>query len=166
MGTRCADHVTPLYPQKLALTSPTGGGRSVGIVRSRTKATEFFLLQDESKFVRRRFVEKLCQRLKQQSLPTTFISYFVLADLEQDADIKSSMLHALNLCVQYKRRRMWSLINVTRGSILIIPKMAYLRAISQQIGLIYSKKLYIVQCQCILYSSNCNECQRHGKYEL
>ena len=40
VGTRCADHVTPLYPQKLALTSPTGGGRSVGIVRSRTKATE------------------------------------------------------------------------------------------------------------------------------
>jgi len=28
------------YPQKLALTSPTGGGRSVGIVRVRTKATE------------------------------------------------------------------------------------------------------------------------------
>jgi hypothetical protein len=32
-----------LYPQKLALTSPTSGGRSVGIVRLRTKATEFFL---------------------------------------------------------------------------------------------------------------------------
>ena len=46
MGTRCADHVTPLYPQELALTSPTGGCRSVGIVRSRTKATEFsFLVQ-------------------------------------------------------------------------------------------------------------------------
>ena len=43
MGTRCADHVTPLYPQKLALTSPTGDGRSVGIVRARTKATEFSL---------------------------------------------------------------------------------------------------------------------------
>ena len=41
VGTRCADHVTPLYPQKLALTSPTGGGRSVSIVRVRTKATEF-----------------------------------------------------------------------------------------------------------------------------
>jgi len=41
VGTRCADHVTPLYPQKLALTSPTGVGRSVGIVRVRTKATEF-----------------------------------------------------------------------------------------------------------------------------
>ena len=43
MGTRCADHATPLYPQKLALTSPTGGGRSVGIVRSRTKATQLSL---------------------------------------------------------------------------------------------------------------------------
>jgi len=43
VGTRCADHVTPLYPQKLALTSPTGSGRSVGIVRVRTKATEFLV---------------------------------------------------------------------------------------------------------------------------
>jgi len=42
VGTLCADHVTPFYPQKLALTSPTGGGRSLGIVRVRTKATEFF----------------------------------------------------------------------------------------------------------------------------
>jgi hypothetical protein len=41
VGIRCADHVTPLYPQKLALTSPTGGGRSVGIVHSRTKVTQF-----------------------------------------------------------------------------------------------------------------------------
>jgi len=47
VGTRCADHVTPLYPQKLALTTPTGGGRSVGIVRVRTKATEFSLVLDE-----------------------------------------------------------------------------------------------------------------------
>jgi len=38
VGTRCANHVTPLYPQKLALTSPTGGGRSVRMVRSRTKS--------------------------------------------------------------------------------------------------------------------------------
>jgi len=40
VGIRCTDHVTPLYPQKLTLTSPTGGSRSVGIVRSRTEATE------------------------------------------------------------------------------------------------------------------------------
>jgi hypothetical protein len=30
-----------LYPKKLSLTSSTRGGRSVGIVRSRIKATEF-----------------------------------------------------------------------------------------------------------------------------
>jgi hypothetical protein len=30
-----------IYPGKLALTSPTSGGRSVGIVCLRTKATEF-----------------------------------------------------------------------------------------------------------------------------
>jgi hypothetical protein len=30
-----------LYPQKLALTSPTSGGRLVGIVRLGTKATEY-----------------------------------------------------------------------------------------------------------------------------
>jgi hypothetical protein len=44
VGICCADHVTPLYPQKLTLTSPTGGGRFVGIVRSWTKATEFSLV--------------------------------------------------------------------------------------------------------------------------
>jgi hypothetical protein len=31
------------YPQKLTLTSPTSGGRSVGVVRFRTKAKEFVL---------------------------------------------------------------------------------------------------------------------------
>jgi len=47
VGTRCANHVTPLYPQKLALTSPTGGGRSVGMVRSRTKAMEYVHLHED-----------------------------------------------------------------------------------------------------------------------
>jgi hypothetical protein len=36
-----AYYTTPLYPQKVAQTSPTSGGRSVHIVRSRTQATEF-----------------------------------------------------------------------------------------------------------------------------
>jgi hypothetical protein len=36
-----ADHVAPPDPQKLALTSPTSGVCSVGIVRSRTQATDF-----------------------------------------------------------------------------------------------------------------------------
>jgi hypothetical protein len=34
----------PLSAKKLALTSPTNGGRSVDIVRSRTVATEFSLV--------------------------------------------------------------------------------------------------------------------------
>jgi hypothetical protein len=33
-----------LYPQKLALTSQTGGDRSDGVVRSRIQATEFSLV--------------------------------------------------------------------------------------------------------------------------
>jgi hypothetical protein len=33
-----------LYPQKLALTWQTSGGRSVGIVRSQTQSTEYFSL--------------------------------------------------------------------------------------------------------------------------
>jgi hypothetical protein len=39
------DHATPLYRQKLVLTSPTSGGLSVGIDRSRTKATELVILK-------------------------------------------------------------------------------------------------------------------------
>jgi hypothetical protein len=33
-----------LYPQKLTITPPTSGGRSVGIVRSRTRTMEFFFI--------------------------------------------------------------------------------------------------------------------------
>ena len=51
--------MTPLYPQKLALTSPTGGGRSVGIVRSRTKATEFSF-STSGWFIIKKFVTMQC----------------------------------------------------------------------------------------------------------
>jgi hypothetical protein len=37
-----------VYPQKLALTCPTNGGRSVGIIRSRTQATDFFFCVEEN----------------------------------------------------------------------------------------------------------------------
>jgi hypothetical protein len=43
VGIRHADHVAPFIRKKLALTSPTCGGRSVGIVRSRTQTMEFVL---------------------------------------------------------------------------------------------------------------------------
>jgi hypothetical protein len=42
LGIRHADHVATSARKKLALTSLTSGGRSVGIVRLRTEATEFF----------------------------------------------------------------------------------------------------------------------------
>jgi hypothetical protein len=38
-----------LYPQRLVLASPTSGGRSVGIVRSRTKAKVFSLIFSDSR---------------------------------------------------------------------------------------------------------------------
>jgi hypothetical protein len=44
VGNRQADHVTPSIRKKLAITSPTSGGRSVGIVRSRTQTMEFSLV--------------------------------------------------------------------------------------------------------------------------
>jgi hypothetical protein len=44
VGISRADHTTHLHSQKVALTSPTSCGRSVGIVRSRTKATEFIFM--------------------------------------------------------------------------------------------------------------------------
>ena len=69
VGTRCADHVTPLYPQKLALTSPTGGGRSVGIVRVRTKATEISLYM-----VRKDGKSNLSPQLVYHSVSVVYIS--------------------------------------------------------------------------------------------
>jgi hypothetical protein len=42
VGIRHSDHVA-LCPQKLALTSPTSGCSSVGVVRSRTQVMELFL---------------------------------------------------------------------------------------------------------------------------
>jgi hypothetical protein len=41
VGIRHADHVAPSIRKMLAITSPTSGGRSVGIVRSRTQTMEF-----------------------------------------------------------------------------------------------------------------------------
>jgi hypothetical protein len=43
VGIRSADHATPLCPLKLALSSSTSGGRSVGIILSRIKATELLV---------------------------------------------------------------------------------------------------------------------------
>jgi hypothetical protein len=47
----CADQATPFYPQKLALTSPTSGGRSVVVVRLRTKGHGVCLFGSSEEFV-------------------------------------------------------------------------------------------------------------------
>jgi hypothetical protein len=44
VGIRHADHVASSIRKKLAITSPTSGDRSVGIVRSRTQTMESLLL--------------------------------------------------------------------------------------------------------------------------
>jgi hypothetical protein len=42
VGIRHADHVAHSIRKKLAITSPTSGGHSVGIVRLRTQTMEIF----------------------------------------------------------------------------------------------------------------------------
>jgi hypothetical protein len=44
IGIRHADYVAPSIRKKLAITTPTSGGRSVGVVRSRTQTMEFFFI--------------------------------------------------------------------------------------------------------------------------
>jgi hypothetical protein len=66
-----------LYPQKLALTSPTSGGRSVGIVFSRTQATEFSFclacLEMDAMFSSERWASpsSKCMPLEPTRLPPT-----------------------------------------------------------------------------------------------
>jgi hypothetical protein len=44
IGIRHADRVAPSIRKKLVIASPTSGGRSVGVVLSRTQAMEFSLV--------------------------------------------------------------------------------------------------------------------------
>jgi hypothetical protein len=53
-------------------TSPTGGGRSVGIVRSRTKATEFSLILHEGKSkIKMCFIQNIFIVVNMKAKPTT-----------------------------------------------------------------------------------------------
>jgi hypothetical protein len=56
VGIRHAYHVAPSSRKKLAITSPTSGGRSVGIVRSRNQTTEFSLLVLVIRTVKQNFI--------------------------------------------------------------------------------------------------------------
>jgi hypothetical protein len=48
VGIRCAGHAKPLSPQKLAVTSPTSGGRSVDTVLSLTQFRASFRVCNNS----------------------------------------------------------------------------------------------------------------------
>jgi hypothetical protein len=56
--------MAPCIRKKLALTSPTSGGRSVGIVRSRTLATELLSCCVDSWFILFYFCEELIASLQ------------------------------------------------------------------------------------------------------
>jgi hypothetical protein len=62
-----------VYPQKLAPTSPTSGGHSVGIVRSRTQATEFSFLVFSLTLLKSWSVEFAESDIPQFLLPANFI---------------------------------------------------------------------------------------------
>ena len=100
MGTRCAEHVTPLYPQKFALTSPTGGGCSVGIVRVRTKVTELILVLPKNHLTRILETAAVhisllwCSFTCRQSLPT-FFSHQILIGIAVRCPAKSYIEYTL-----------------------------------------------------------------------
>jgi hypothetical protein len=48
LSKELVSYSAPLYPQNVALTSPTSGGRSAGIVRLRTNDDGVFVLRPQS----------------------------------------------------------------------------------------------------------------------
>jgi hypothetical protein len=80
VGIRHADHLAPLYLQKLALTSPTSSGRSVGIVRSRTQATEFsFLYPLKERCLYRTALTQRWDKAFCKSIATVWMNWRVVA---------------------------------------------------------------------------------------
>jgi hypothetical protein len=86
---RHADHVAPSNPQKLALTSPTSSGRSVGIVRSRTQATVYsFFVVVIAWFITFKYslhyFGMLTQSISQPSNIYTSVEEFTLEQISKD----------------------------------------------------------------------------------
>jgi hypothetical protein len=77
VGILHADHMAPSHHQKLVLTSPTSGSRSVGIVSSRTKATEFFL----------KTVSHIVKISRSSSLCIPWVEYSVSADVNYQSAV-------------------------------------------------------------------------------
>jgi hypothetical protein len=84
-----------LYPQKLALTSTTSGGRSVSIVRSQTKATELLLIYFNSISL----LQHICRESVLRISDYCFSSHRMLAFFHYNKLINSvanhTMLHTI-----------------------------------------------------------------------
>jgi hypothetical protein len=89
-GIRRDDYATPLYPQNLAPTSPTNRGRSVGIVLSRTQATEFVVV-----CVYSHFASFVC--CNSSVYPQIFISDWEQSTLGNKLRCTRHLAHAINL---------------------------------------------------------------------
>jgi hypothetical protein len=69
--------VTPTIRKKLAITSPTSVGSSVGIVRSRTQTLEFVVCLFVVETVRRvRHVARMEDEIIEQNCPKTLLQVF------------------------------------------------------------------------------------------
>jgi hypothetical protein len=69
LGIRHTNHVAPSVRKKLVITSPTSGGRSVGIVRPRTQIMEFSFS----------FINKCDFVMKTLHLCSNYLSYSIIS---------------------------------------------------------------------------------------
>jgi hypothetical protein len=79
VGIRHADHVAPSIRKKFAITSPTSGGRSVGIVSSRTQTMVFFFSICKNVTAATN-TQATVEELLQSVLPILCVSYHRKAD--------------------------------------------------------------------------------------
>jgi hypothetical protein len=94
-----------LYPQKSVLTSQTSGGRSVGIVRSRTKAKEFsfFFLHDINATQAVSWVPRPYAITSQNAVLLSVIvntmPYYIITEIHPEADLAYTPPSALLFCL-------------------------------------------------------------------
>jgi hypothetical protein len=97
-----------LYTQKLALTSPTSDGRSVGIVRLRTKATEFYSCENFYQIIH-------TQRYSIGSSPKChFNGPTLYLSLYYSLNVCFSLLLYIFMSEESKRRATWSILQKKR----------------------------------------------------
>ncbi|XP_069700925.1 sister chromatid cohesion protein PDS5 homolog B-B-like isoform X2 [Periplaneta americana] len=75
------------------------------------------LMLDESQHVKLQFVKKLAAQLMEGgncALPSAFLAYFVLAPMEEDAELKKLMTDTLNHSIADIRQHLWNIRRIWR----------------------------------------------------